>query len=98
MQVNNIIDAYVIDRVFTPGARVRKGTNAYSDIHPHELVASCFRSIFSMGALMVAVKLNSASITLFNMYVSPHMFILQNYGNSSFTSFRTRITAKEIVK
>jgi hypothetical protein len=59
MQVNNIIDAYVIDRVFTPGARVRKGTNAYSDIHPHELVASCFRSIFSMGALMVAVKLNS---------------------------------------
>lgn len=39
------MDAYIIDGVFTPRASVRKGTSAYSGVHPQELVASCFRSL-----------------------------------------------------
>jgi hypothetical protein len=51
----------------------------------------------SMGALMVAVK-TELECYLVHRYVSLYTFILYNYGNSSFTSFRSRITAKEIVK
>lgn len=40
-----IMDAYVIDGVFTPRASVKKGVSAYSSIHPQELVATCFRTL-----------------------------------------------------
>ncbi len=39
------MNAYIIDGVFTPRASVRKGTSAYSSVHPQELVATCFRSL-----------------------------------------------------
>lgn len=41
------MDAFIIDAVFTPRASVRKGTSAYSDVHPQELLASCLRSLRS---------------------------------------------------
>ncbi len=64
--------------------------------HSSTQVSSRFRSIFSMGALIVAVN-QTRECYLVHMYVSLHMFILQNYVNSSFTSF-SRITTKEIIE
>ena len=39
------MNAYIIDGVFTPRASVKKGTSAYSAVHPQELVASCLRTL-----------------------------------------------------
>lgn len=39
--------SYVIDGVFTPRASVKKGTSAYTAVHPQELVVSCIRELRS---------------------------------------------------
>lgn len=40
-----MMEAYIIDGVFTPRASVRKGTSAYSLVHPQELLVSCFSAL-----------------------------------------------------
>jgi DNA polymerase elongation subunit (family B) len=49
------------------------------------------------GSIDGCCKTGLCKCYLIHMYVSPHMFLLYNYVNSSFTSF-SRITTKEIVE